>query len=119
MRTFARIVADRQKHLGLSQRQLASAVGVRQPTLHNWLSGRRSVPDGRLDRLLDALQLDEDGRRDAELAALLTTAPKRLVALVEALDHERNAAIQRAAMTTARNQALRRKAATLAALTEK
>lgn len=74
MRSFAELVEEHRRQRRLTQAALANRIGVTQPTLAEWLSGRRPVPTMRLLRLVDALGLRGTTRDELLVAAWLSTA---------------------------------------------
>lgn len=83
MRPFADLVQMHLHRRGLSQARLAARIGVAQPSLAAWLSGRRPMPVGRVQLLVEALHLRGRARDDLVVAAWLTAAPAPLARLVE------------------------------------
>lgn len=86
MRPFGVIMAERMAREGLSQRALAKILGVQQPSLHAWLSGKRPLPANHLPLLLQTFTHSSVAERDElEAAALLTGGTPELVAYVAPL----------------------------------
>ena len=55
----ARRVRDRRRTLGLSQSDLAQRLGVKQPTLSQWESGVRPLPEG-VDREITIMETQQE-----------------------------------------------------------
>ena len=83
MRPFADLVQMHLRRRGLSQTRLAARIGVAQPSLAAWLSGRRPMPVRRVQFLVEALHLRGRARDDLVVAAWLTAAPAPVARLVE------------------------------------
>lgn len=85
MQPFADLVEAHRRRRHLTQAGLAQRVGVTQPTLAEWLSGRRPVPAKRLLRLVEALGLRGAARNDMLLAAWLAAVPPPVAHLLQSL----------------------------------
>lgn len=70
-----------RRRLGLTQKELAEALGVDQVTVSRWERGVDAPRPGRLARLRDMLRKDEYGRATARQAAIvrLNLAPATIV----------------------------------------
>lgn len=85
MRSFADQVDGHRRRRRLTQAALAQRVGVTQPTLAEWLSGRRPVPTARLRRLVEVLGLRGAARNEVLVTAWLSAAPPPVAHLLRGL----------------------------------
>lgn len=85
MQPFADLVEVHRRRCHLTQAGLAQRVGVTQPTLAEWLSGRRPVPAKRLQRLIEALGLRGAARDNMQVAAWLAAVPPPVAHLLQGL----------------------------------
>ena len=63
MKLFAEELRRLMRERGITQRALASALGISQPVVANVLNGKKRFPPARLYRLFDILGLEERQRR--------------------------------------------------------
>ena len=56
---------------GLSQQQLAKKIGVTQPQISDWMTGKKTPNSGNLSKLAEAMDMAEE-----DLARLLTIRRK-------------------------------------------
>lgn len=105
MRPFAELVDEHRRRRRLTQAALARRVGVTQPTLAEWLSGRRPVPAMRLQRLVEALDLCGTARDELLVAVWIAAVPPPvahlLLGLMRSAGRRRVGILVRQALRTA------------------
>lgn len=110
--TLKKLVAQTLRSTGLTQRKLASKIGVSHGTISNILSGDIPRNTSTLQKFavyfgvtIDDLQDDGNGsiREDPAQYLLHHAAARRIVTLIEQLDHEEIATLERCAEAFARS----------------
>jgi hypothetical protein len=80
-----RLLAER----GMSKYAFAKAVGLKTPSLHAILAGKRPFPDARIEEAIQVLGVKGKERVEFEESAAMTHATVRIRGLVERLERQK------------------------------